>query len=650
MRLRLLRALLPAVVLLLAVAVAVPAAGAKTARCPRDAGFRCSWLTVPLDRSGGVAGSIRLRYAVSRRPRGGPVLLALSGGPGQPSVASAASFATSLDPMLTRYRLAVLDQRGTGASGALRCPTVQRLRALEAFGPRAVAACAERVGQRRRFYTTADTVLDLDALRGRLGVARMALMGISYGTHVALQYARTFPARTDRLILDSVVGPDGPDPFLLDTYRNLPRVLREGCARDACRGITRDPVGDAAALVARLERGPVAGLIPDARAQLRPVSYRSPEEALYLLIAGDLNPFVQAALPAALAAARHGDDALLLRLRRAAQGSPTPVGQLSFGLNVTTGCTDGGTPWPLSTPLDGRRALGEAALAAVPPADYAPFDAATVFESSYGDDCALWPQDSVRAPSTAPLPDVPALVLGGGMDLRTPVQNAIATAALLPRSTVVRLAGAGHDVLDSDVTGCAQRALSRFAADRPVGRPCAGKDNAFPPVPLPPRGLAVYRSAAGVPGRRGRIVSAVLETVQDAELAMLQNLLGGENAAGGGLRGGSYRASATGAAIILRRYSYLAGLRLTGRLSLRSGFPTGVLEVAGRGSGRLTFLGQRGVRGTLDGRAVRYRPPGGASAAGAARAGLRVAGPSLGLRRWPGDRLRARSSRRGLAG
>ncbi|HSD76539.1 MAG TPA: alpha/beta fold hydrolase, partial [Solirubrobacteraceae bacterium] len=498
MRLRLLRA--APVAAFLTLAAAPPPAGAAPARCPHAPGFRCSTLTVPLDRTGTVPGAVRLRYAVSTAPRSGPVLLALSGGPGQPSVGAVESFAMSLRPMLRRHRLAVLDQRGTGASGALRCPSVQGLRSLDPFTPQAVAACARLLGPRRAFYTTADTVLDLDALRARLGVDRLALMGISYGTHVALQYARTFPQRTDALVLDSIVGPDGPDPFLLDTYRHLPRVLREQCDRGACRGITADPVADAGALAARLARGPVAGRTRDAHGRPRRTAYRTEEEAVYLLLAGDLNPFLQAALPAALAAARAGDDALLRRLRRAAQGPRTPVADLSFGLNVTTGCTDGATPWPLQTPEPARRGLGEAALARVPASDYAPFDAAAVFASGYGDDCLQWPADAVRAPSSAPLPDVPALLLGGGLDLRTPVENAQATAEQLPRATVVRVAGSGHDVLDSDVTGCAARALSRFASGRAVGTPCAGRSDEVRPVPLPPRSLAVYRRAPGVPG------------------------------------------------------------------------------------------------------------------------------------------------------
>ena len=87
----------------------------------------------------------------------------------------------------------MLDQRGTGESGAIGCPGVQALRTLDPIRPETVAECAASLGATRTFYSTPDTVLDLDALRARLGADRIALMGVSYGTHVALQYARTFP-------------------------------------------------------------------------------------------------------------------------------------------------------------------------------------------------------------------------------------------------------------------------------------------------------------------------------------------------------------------------------------------------------------------------------------------------------------------------
>ena len=143
---------------------AAPTATAASKTCPGQTDFGCSTLSVPLDHTGAAPGTIGLHYAIQRKgPK--PVLIALSGGPGQSAVSSASSFAVSLQPMLRRYRLAVLDQRGTGESGALVCPSVQKLLSLDPFKPTALEACANRVGARRAFYSTTDTVLDIEALR-----------------------------------------------------------------------------------------------------------------------------------------------------------------------------------------------------------------------------------------------------------------------------------------------------------------------------------------------------------------------------------------------------------------------------------------------------------------------------------------------------
>src|SRR5262249_43158444 len=180
--------------------------------------------------------------------------------------------------------------RGTGDSGAFVCPTVQNLRTLDAIRPEAVAACAATLGPRRAFYTTSDSALDLDQLRARLGADKMALMGVSYGTHVALHYRRGFPTRVDKLTLDSIVGPGNPDGFLLDTYRAFPRILREQCTHSLCSNTTLDPVTDVGLLVRRLQNGPLRGSAFDATGHKRPVEYTTAEQISFLLTRGAPTP------------------------------------------------------------------------------------------------------------------------------------------------------------------------------------------------------------------------------------------------------------------------------------------------------------------------------------------------------------------------
>ena len=229
----------------LLVLVAFPAAAGaalKWRACANEDGFQCATLRVPLDRSGATPGTIGLRVArESRQVKGGQYFLSLSGGPGQGAVAAVPFVADAMAPALQRRRLVVLDQRGTGNSGVLRCPTEQRARLLNPYTAQMAEHCATQLGPARQYYATADSAADLDDLRKELGAEKWTLQGTSYGTYVAQQYARLYPTHVDRLVLDSVVGPDGVDAFLTDSWAALPRILQENCAHDRCQAITADP-------------------------------------------------------------------------------------------------------------------------------------------------------------------------------------------------------------------------------------------------------------------------------------------------------------------------------------------------------------------------------------------------------------------------
>jgi pimeloyl-ACP methyl ester carboxylesterase len=592
-------------------------------------------LVVPLARTGKVPGTVRLSLAIERPRKGADgFLLALSGGPGQPSVAFADSFRASLAPALTHRRLVLLDQRGTGVSGALRCPPLQALGGLDVVNTKIVESCANALGPARQFYSTTDSVADIEALRQAIGAAKLQLMGVSYGTYVAVQYARQFPASTEGLILDSVVGPDGIDPYFLDTFGRLPRVLAEQCAADRCRTATEDPVADLGALTRKLAQAPLRGRIPDLHGAPHDTAIHDESELLLIIMSGDLNPFLQAALPGAIAAARAGDAAPLLRLRRMAQGPSVPVTELSATLNVATTCADVKLPYTLLTPYPDRWTLWRHGVDGVPDGAFAPFSRAAVIDTSVAHDCLRWPLgDTPAVSSTAPLPDVPALLLSGRLDTRTPLENAEGLLRQLPHGQLLTVAGTGHDVLDSDITGCVARALKRFAASKKIGTPCAGRDNAVGVLARPPKSIAAYRRAPGVAGDRGRVLFAALDTVVDAQVSVLQTLYAGySHLQGGGLRGGRFSASPNGARVRLHRYELVAGLRVSGTLRASGSEDAGTLTVDGPGrlDGTLRISAKGVVTGRLGGRAVRYVPRthGTAAARGSGRVPSAVRLPS----------------------
>ncbi|HEY8986587.1 MAG TPA: alpha/beta fold hydrolase, partial [Streptomyces sp.] len=55
--------------------------------------------------------------------------------------------------------------------------------------------------------STEETAYDMDAIRTALGEPALDFLGVSYGTYLAAAYTALFPARTGRMVLDSVVGP-----------------------------------------------------------------------------------------------------------------------------------------------------------------------------------------------------------------------------------------------------------------------------------------------------------------------------------------------------------------------------------------------------------------------------------------------------------
>src|SRR3954453_22927600 len=94
----------------------VGASPALAQGCP--SGARCGRVTVPLDHSGRVPGTLPLAYATlpATGTRTG-TLVFLSGGPGQAAIPLLDDFAKLLGPLRSSYDVVAVDQRGTGASG-----------------------------------------------------------------------------------------------------------------------------------------------------------------------------------------------------------------------------------------------------------------------------------------------------------------------------------------------------------------------------------------------------------------------------------------------------------------------------------------------------------------------------------------------------
>jgi pimeloyl-ACP methyl ester carboxylesterase len=652
------------VAVLAAVAWCASPAAAEALRwhpCTDGFGADCARLVVPLDRSGALAGTVGLRVAQIPGPARGATLVYLSGGPGSGGLDELESILWSVSSLTSSFRVVTFDQRGTGASGLLRCPEVEhdaRLRSTAAG-----AACAGRLGPARSRYTTADSVEDLEAVRRALGVERLTLLGISYGTELALAYARAHPDHVERLALDSVVDPADADPFGLAGFRAMGPTLAALCPA-RCRGVSASPVADLARLTARLRRTPLRGRVVDAHGRASTTRALTPVVIADLLYDADYQPALRAGVPAGVAAALRGDAAPLLRLAAVGDGlASLPVPSEFSSARYAAICEETPLPWDAAMPPAERMAEARRRAGALGAAAFRPFD----FDTAAADEIALclrWPgaggvagvapspsaappapvgadpPAGGTAPASAPYPDVPALLLQGGEDLRTPPEVSARVAAELPGAVRVLVPGVGHGVVSADPTGCATGVLLRFLTGGPAGGGCRRVSTGVPAVhvppptlravsplrtlraPAPPRALALQPAPPrrrAVPTRIRRIAAAVGLTLDDVRFALSPAF---PTRAGGGLRGGTYRDDGR-LGLRLAGYEAVGGVRISGRWH----GDRLVLAVGGRVRGAVAVSRAGSFRGTLEGVRVAGRfahaPPQPVSRGGIARVRLR---------------------------
>jgi pimeloyl-ACP methyl ester carboxylesterase len=426
---------------------AAPPALAGQHPCPGLAGYTCSTLAVPLDRSGRVKGTLRLDVAAADNataPRG--VLLVLTGGPGQPGVSAVAKVASRLAPVLASYRLVMFDQRGTGGS-AIRCPQLQsQVGTSDIAVPTAAAvrACAASLGAGRGLYSTADTVADLDDLRQALGVEQWTLDGVSYGTFVAERYAVAHPKSVKALVLDSVlphVDPQADDALYLTGLRATARVLRAACADLRC-GF--DPADDLAWVV-RHGIAPVPLWDAIVTYEFVDPEYQRMLEAIHL--------------------ARHGNTGTLRTLvAQIHQASGAPAELFSAGLHAATLCADLRFPWATTTPIARRPPLLARRVKPLPDRVFWPFTRATATGDGFVKTCLPWPVTPAvpSPPAGSRLASVPVLLVDGDHDLSTPLEWAREEARLAPRGRLVVVHGASHSVQTREPGRAGRAAVEAF--------------------------------------------------------------------------------------------------------------------------------------------------------------------------------------------
>ena len=555
-----------------------------------SAGAEVSTLSVPLDHA--APDGKRTTIAYERYParaagaaRG--TIVFLSGGPGEPAIRFGRELTRGPLRALRRgFDIVFVDQRGTGRSSPLRCATAPNGR----FSPdlsetrlrAAILACGVELGEERRHYSTHATALDLEAVRAAIGAERIVPLGVSYGAQVAGEYARRFPDRVQALVLDSASPVEAIDTMGKLPQLALERVFREACYPPGCSELVGRPVTLMAEASARLLRRPLAGL--------------TAEDVYGLVKVSDLDPLVRTDIPAALQAAIGRDAGPLRRLvRYAGSGGASGVNEVRF---LATACVEGNQPWDPASDPGTREVVLEEHLRANR-RDYGPFPIEAVAGELAATLCLSWPATS-RAPLPPGVdrgPGVPALVLAGREDLRTPLESQRRVGAQYPDSTVYPIPDVGHSVLVNDISGCAEETLRAFLDGERLAPACRQRARQSD-VALP-----YFDRLGDVPRARGRLSERVERTATAVDLTLRDAL---RWAPSRGVRGG--RARVGDETLVLARYELVPGVRVSGTFTVERG---GRLRITGRGAtGTLRVRPSGRMAGVLDGQIVRYRPLG----------------------------------------
>ena len=245
------------VLLLASAAVSAQAAiaGANCVNPPFGFATNCGYVRLPQDYDKPADGSIAIYFIqikAKERPSKPDPLVYLVGGPGSSgSQLAPISFRKYLRAFADERDIIIIDQRGTGESAPrLYCDEVwdQLAEILQSHHANhaelmldILAACHQRLtraGVQFATFHSENNARDIVNVLRALGYERWNLVGVSYGSRLALAMMRDHPEAIRSVILDSVYPPQAD--IYLDAYYHGERamqVLFDACARsEDCSG------------------------------------------------------------------------------------------------------------------------------------------------------------------------------------------------------------------------------------------------------------------------------------------------------------------------------------------------------------------------------------------------------------------------------
>jgi pimeloyl-ACP methyl ester carboxylesterase len=447
---------------------------------PAGMSITCGVVRVAEQRADPASRQIALFVAIARaqgRARAADPLVYLAGGPGSPAVRSTASLARGWAAFLGNRDLVVVDQRGVGFSEpSLNCPEAETFLfdTLDddfAPGQRVAAEAAALEQCRRRLaeagvdlsaYTTSAAAADLDDIRVALGYQRWNILGISYGTRLALAYVRDHADVTRSLVLDSLYPPqENLITSLPSTLDHSIRMLVSGCAASKrCRTTYPRLEEDLNESLVRLDAQPVMIDVVDPRTGATLSERVDGSRVVEILFRSLYSSASIPELPRMLTAVRQGNFAPIAELET--QRLARSFGS-SQALYYAVQC-----PSDIAAYTDEQ---ADQAARSVPRLE-------RYYRNLLEMSPAVRPLCRAMAPSSEAArerepvrSDVPALLLAGAYDPITPNSWAASAARTLSKSYMYTFPGTGHAVITRGA--CPISMITAFL-DRPQSAPPAG--------------------------------------------------------------------------------------------------------------------------------------------------------------------------------
>lgn len=435
-------------------------------------GFDCTDVTAPLDWEDPGKGEITLSV-VRHRAEGTPVgsLLTNPGGPGASGVdliLNSLDFAVGAD-LIENFDVIGFDPRGVGDSTAVTCydapqmddylygiPSAARGTAeweaeLLDSHKKFAEACDANSGGILPYITTVNAARDMDLIRALLGDKQLNYLGYSYGTFLGATYAKLYPEKAGRLVLDGAIDPAVPGLEVGATqalgFESALRAYMQDCLDSGeCpfNGSVDEAMADLGALLASVDSTP--------------------------LKSGDGRMLGADSLMTAIIAALYSQDSwgyLTQALDEALQGDPTSALFLADFYNgrengtYTDNSTEAFRAYNcMDYPVEDDPAAEAATNAKI--AEGAP----TIAPYWAGpDSCSVWPypptgtRGEIKAEGAGPI-----LVIGTTNDPATPYEWSESLANQLEEGVLITRVGEGHTGYNKG-NACVDDAVEAFLLD-----------------------------------------------------------------------------------------------------------------------------------------------------------------------------------------